>query len=45
MIKCFKINPEDNTAVLLDDAAAGAEIEIVGGTGVVVLQAGDRIRA
>lgn len=38
MAKCFRINPEDNTAVLLDDAAARAEIEIVGGAGVVVLK-------
>lgn len=38
MIKCFQINPQDNTAVLLDDAAAGNEIEIVGGTSTIVLQ-------
>ena len=38
MVKCFQINPGDNTAVLLDDAAAGDEIEIVGGAGTVVLQ-------
>ena len=38
MIKCFQINPQDKTAVLLDDAAAGNEIEIVGGTGTIVLQ-------
>ena len=40
MVKCFQINPEDNTAVLLDDAAAGDKIEIVGGAGVIVLQQG-----
>ncbi len=38
MVKCFQINPQDNTAVLLDDAAAGDEIEIVGGAGAIVLQ-------
>ena len=38
MVKCFQINPEDNTAVMLDDAAAGDEIEIVGSIGVVVLK-------
>ena len=38
MAKCFQINPQDNTAVLLDDAAAGDEIEIVGGAGAIVLQ-------
>jgi hypothetical protein len=37
MPKCFQINPEDNTAVLLDDASAGDEVAIVGGTGVIVL--------
>ena len=38
MVKCFQINPEDNTAVMLDDAAAGDEIEIVGAAGVIVLK-------
>jgi hypothetical protein len=38
MAKCFQINPGDNTAVLLDDAAAGDEIEIVGSVGKIVLQ-------
>ena len=38
MVKCFQIHPGDNTAVLLDDAAAGDEIEIVGGTGTIVLR-------
>ena len=38
MVKCFQINPEDNTAVMLDDAAAGDEIEIVGVVGVIVLK-------
>jgi hypothetical protein len=37
MVKCFQINPLDNTAVLLDNAAAGDEIEILGGTGTIVL--------
>jgi hypothetical protein len=38
MAKCFQINPQDNTAVLLDDAGADDEIEIVGGVGAVVLK-------
>ena len=38
MVKCFQINPLDNTAVLLDDAAAGDEIEILGGMGTIVLR-------
>ena len=38
MGKCFQIHPQDNTAVLLEDAAAGAEIEIVGGAGTIVLR-------
>ena len=38
MVKCFQINPEDNTAVLLNDASAGDEVEIVGGAGRIVLQ-------
>jgi len=38
MTKCFQINPRDNTAVLLDDAAAGDEAKIVGGAGVIFLQ-------
>ena len=38
MVKCFQINPADNTAVLLDDAEAGDEIEIVGGAGSIVLE-------
>ncbi len=38
MTQCFQINPGDNTAVLLDDAAAGDEIGIVGGSATIVLQ-------
>ncbi len=38
MDKCFQINPVDNTAVLLNDAAAGDEIKIVGGSGKIVLK-------
>ncbi len=38
MTQCFQINSRDNTAVLLDDAAAGEEIEIVGGAGTIVLR-------
>ena len=38
MIKCIQINPRDNTAVLLDDASAGDEIEIVGSPGRIVLR-------
>ena len=38
MAKCFQINSQDNTAVLLDDAAAGDQVEILGGEGTVVLQ-------
>ncbi len=38
MVKCFRINPEDNTAVLLKDAAAGDKIEIVGAAGMIVLK-------
>ena len=38
MVKCFQINPEDNTAVLLGDAAAGDEVEIVGGADRIILQ-------
>lgn len=37
MTQCFQINPRDNTAVLLDDAAAGEAIGIIGG-GTIVLQ-------
>ncbi|MCP5095740.1 MAG: UxaA family hydrolase [Chloroflexi bacterium] len=32
MSKCFQINKDDNTAVLLADAVAGTIVEIVGGS-------------
>lgn len=38
MLKCFQIDPQDNTAVLLNDAAGGDEIEIIGAEGVIVLR-------
>ena len=38
MTQCFQINPGDNTAVLLDDAAAGEEIGIIGSGGAIVLR-------
>lgn len=33
MAKCFRIKPNDNTAVALDDAEYGESIELLGGTG------------
>lgn len=36
--KCFQIHKEDNTAVLLEDAVTGAELQIIGGTGTITLE-------
>lgn len=38
MSKCFQIHRDDNTAVLLEDAMAGATIEIIGVQGKLTLQ-------